>query len=174
VPDNLITSLELIRQYSQRKEAENFRFRTHVKFKINLTDEELDAVVRKTTDEVWAQIDCTACAHCCKTLYPILDREDIDRLAQRFGVTAKKFGQEFLMRGDGGEWAMKCAPCPFLKDNKCSVYQDRPKACRDFPYLHSSGFRQRMLGAIENAASCPIVYNTMEQLKRRLGFRKRR
>ena len=172
--DNLITSLDLIKQFAERKESENFRFRTHVKFKINLADRELDAVVRKTTDEVWSQIDCTTCAHCCKTLHPVLDREDIDRLAQRLGMSAKKFEQEYLMRDGGGVKVIKRAPCPFLNDNKCSVYEDRPKACKDFPYLHSDGFRQRMLGVIENTATCPIVFNTFEELKKRLGFRKRR
>ena len=63
-------------------------------------------------------------------------------------------------------------PCPFLKENVCSVYEDRPKACRDFPYLHEPGFRTRMITLIENTALCPIVYNTCEQLKTILPFRK--
>lgn len=172
-PEKMITSLDLVRQYARRKEGENFRFRTYVKFRVNLEDESLDSVVRETTDEVWSHIDCLACANCCKTLQPVLDLDDIQRLAKRLGISAKKFEQQYVARAPGGDWVIKRAPCPFLDGNACSVYEDRPKACKDYPYLHSEGFRQRMLNAIENAASCPIVYNTMEQLKRRVGFKKR-
>jgi Fe-S-cluster containining protein len=27
-------------------------------------------------------------------------------------------------------WTMAMIPCPFLEDHKCSIYQDRPMACR--------------------------------------------
>lgn len=172
-PQNLITSLDLVRKYALRKEDENFRFRSYVKFRLNLDDKELDAVVRKTADEVWQHIDCLSCANCCKTLQPVLDLEDIERLAKRLGISPKRFEQQYISKAPGGDRVIKKAPCPFLDGNACSVYDDRPKACRDYPYLHSEGVRQRMLNAIENAASCPIVYNTMEQLKRRVGFKKR-
>lgn len=171
--ENIITSVDLVCQYAKRKENENFRFRTYVKFRVSMNDDQLDAVVREATDQVWSRIDCLSCANCCKTLQPVLDLEDIERLAKRLGMSPKKFEQQYVARAPGGDRVIKRAPCPFLEGNACSVYEDRPKACKDYPYLHSEGFRQRMLYAIGNAASCPIVYNTMERLKRRVGFKKR-
>ncbi|MEP6755308.1 MAG: YkgJ family cysteine cluster protein, partial [Chthonomonadales bacterium] len=71
---------------------------------------------------------------------------------------------------EDGEKYMIRTPCEFLSGNKCSVYESRPKACRDFPYLHNSQFRQRMLTAIDNTEICPIAYNVMEILKLELEF----
>src|ERR1051326_2417449 len=101
-PDNLITSLDLVRQYARRKEDENFRFRTFVKFRLNLDDSGLDTIVRQTTDEVWSHIDCLACANCCKTLQPVLDLADIERLAKRLKMSTKKFEQQYVTRASGG------------------------------------------------------------------------
>jgi hypothetical protein len=53
------------------------------------------------------------------------------------------------------------------------VYEDRPQACRDFPYLHTKGFRGRSLTALANATMCPIVFNVWQRLKQRLWGRGR-
>ncbi|WP_332911960.1 YkgJ family cysteine cluster protein [Algoriphagus boritolerans] len=49
-------------------------------------------------------------------------------------------------------------PCPFLgADNKCLVYEDRPKACREYPHTN----RKNMLGildlSLKNTLVCPAV-----------------
>lgn len=173
MPDNkLITKLELIERYARNRENENWKFRTFVKHRLKMPDEELDALVRETTDDVWMQIDCTQCANCCRTMQVIVDDADIVRLAGRLGMTKQTFTRRYVKFDANKEGYFATAPCPFLKDNVCSVYEDRPKACRDFPYLHEKEFRTRMMAAIENTALCPIVFNTYEELKRRLPFRK--
>jgi len=53
------------------------------------------------------------------------------------------------------------------------VYEDRPQACRDFPYVHEPNFRSRTLSMIDNTATCPIVFNVWQQLKGRVGYRPR-
>lgn len=44
---------------------------------------------------------------------------------------------QFLERTPRGQWALHVGrkPCPKLKDNLCTVYEDRdrPKACGEFP-----------------------------------------
>jgi len=153
--------------------AESVRFRAWLKFRSGLPDAEIDALVRETTDQVWAHIDCLECGACCRALSIVLDDRDIARLAKRLGISVGAFARQYVRRA-GGEASFAAQPCPFLDGNACTVYEDRPRACRDFPYLHDAGFRERMLGLIEYALLCPVILNTLEALKRRLPWRKKR
>jgi uncharacterized protein len=168
--EKLITEIPLIQHYAARREDENWRFRTFVKHRLDMEDDELDSVVKETTDSVWSRIDCTRCAHCCRTLQVVVDNEDAARLARRLGIGTAEFNKLYVKVDEFNERYLAATPCPFLKENLCSVYEDRPKACRDFPYLHEPGFRTRMIMVIQNTAVCPIVYNTCERLKSRLDF----
>jgi Fe-S-cluster containining protein len=170
--DRIIREIPLIEQYAAKKEDENWRFRTFVKHRLDMEDDELDALVQETTNAVWSRIDCTQCANCCRSLQVMVDGADIARLATRLKLTEQEFNRRYVEFDANGESYFASSPCPFLKDNVCSVYEDRPKACHDFPYLHEPGFRTRMIMMIENTALCPIVYNTCEQLKSKLSFRR--
>ena len=169
--DNLIREIPLIQRYSRHNEAEDMRFRAFLKGRLNLSIEKTDAIVQETTDEVWAQIDCTKCANCCRTLQVVVDRTDIQRLAMRLGMTPAQFTRKYVKTGEDRTQYFAQSPCSFLgEDNRCTVYDDRPKACRDFPYLHAKHFTSRTFMMIANCATCPIVFNTWQALKRRLGF----
>ena len=175
MPDKIIRDIPLIQRYSRHNEAEDMSFRAFLKGRLNLSDEELDAVVQETTDEVWKQIDCLKCANCCRTLQIVVDDKDIQRLAQRLKMTTQQFAKQYVETDQYQTQYLKSTPCSFLgEDNRCSVYEDRPQACRDFPYLHAEGFRQRTFMMIDNTAVCPIVFNVWQQLKERLKFRRRR
>jgi len=172
--DRIIREIPLIQRYARHNEAEDFRFREFLKNRLHRTTEQTDEVVRKTTDEVWEQIDCTKCAHCCRTLQVIVDSEDINRLAARLDVTPKQFSRRYVGADEFRQQCFNASPCPFLgDDNRCTVYEDRPKACRDFPYLHSEHFVGRTLMMISNTSVCPIVFNTWQALKRKFNFRRR-
>src|ERR1051325_2237055 len=145
VSDKLITSIELIERYARARAGENWRFRTFVKHRLDWKDEEVDRVAQATGAEVAAAIDCTACAHCCRTLQIVVDAADMARLASRLGISVKEFRRKYVGKSEFGEECLNRQPCPFLAGSLCSVYEDRPRACRDFPYLQESGFRQRML-----------------------------
>ena len=173
--DSLIRDIPLIERYSRHNEAEDYRFRDFLKTRLNLSNAELDAVVRETTDAVWQQIDCTTCAHCCKTLQIVVDDADIQRLARRLETTPQAFAAQYVAVDTDKTRLFRSQPCPLLgPDNRCTVYEDRPKACRDFPYLHDKDFRSRTLAMIENAALCPIVFNVWRELKRKFKFGKRK
>jgi len=175
MPEKLIRDIPLIQRYSRHNEAEDMSFRAFLKGRLNLSNEELDAVVQETTDEVWKQIDCLKCANCCRTLQIVVDDKDIQRLAQRLKMTTQQFAKQYVETDQYQTQYLKSTPCSFLgEDNRCSVYEDRPQACRDFPYLHAEGFRQRTFMMIDNTAVCPIVFNVWQQLKERLKFRRRR
>jgi Fe-S-cluster containining protein len=102
----------------------------------------------------------------------VVDDFDIGRLARRLGVKPEALKRKHVRRAEDGALVFNRQPCPFLEGNICTVYEDRPQACRDYPFLHESGFRQRMLMVLDNTFICPIVFNTTERLKRRLPFRK--
>jgi Fe-S-cluster containining protein len=169
--DEPITDLIYIQQAAKDHEAENLRFRDYVKADLELSDYRLNAVVRQTTQEVWAQIDCRTCANCCKTRHPLFSREEIQRIAEYLGVTAQELRTRYLEYDrDEGRYTTRELPCPFLKDNLCTIYEVRPSVCAGYPHLHRN-FRPRLWRMLDNAETCPIVFNVLERLKHRLGFR---
>jgi uncharacterized protein len=120
-----------------------------------------------------AGIDCTTCANCCREVKPTFSEEEVSRLAHRLGMTPQKLIENYLERtetGDENPWQTRTTPCPFLQDNRCSVYDERPADCRGYPYLYEPDFAFRVWGMIERTFTCPIVYEVMEELKKILGF----
>lgn len=168
--DQLIRELPRIRRYARHNEAEDWRFRTFLKIKLNLTDAELDAQVQEMTDTVWKEIDCLTCGNCCKTLQIVVGDKDIQRLARRLGITPQEFKKRYVSVGDDGEKHFTQTPCVFLGEgNACTVYEDRPQACRDYPYLYEPHFRSRTMSMIENCETCLIVFNVWQGLKKRFN-----
>lgn len=130
----------------------------------------------ETTRRVWAGIDCTQCANCCRQVKPEFSDEEVSRLAQRLAMTSQQFIETFLQPSDPlGEkpWTTRTTPCPFLKDNLCSVYEDRPADCSGYPYLYKPEFVFRTLGMLDRAYTCPIVFEVLEDLKKSLRFLRR-
>ncbi|MFZ9778454.1 MAG: YkgJ family cysteine cluster protein, partial [Schleiferiaceae bacterium] len=92
---------------------------------------DLDAVVHDLHDRVFAKTDCLSCANCCKTTGPLWTERDKDRVAKRLRLKTSNFEEQYLRLDEDGDWVLKQLPCPFLEaDNACSIYEDRPKACR--------------------------------------------
>jgi len=165
-----------IRSQAELKEKDNYRFRAFLKGKCRLEPEQIDERVFAATRRVWAGIDCTECANCCKQVRPTFNEEEVDRLARRLEISREQFIERYLVRSEPGHdnpWIARSAPCPFLKENRCSVYEDRPGDCSGYPYLYKEDFVSRTLGMIERTFTCPIVYGVMEELKRSTGFKRR-
>ncbi len=163
-------------QLAKEQEKENGRFRRFLKFQCRVDDAEVDRRVADITQRVWAQIDCTTCANCCKTVHPTLSESDVERLARRLYMDRQTFIAQFLEAEEEAHekaWRTRTTPCPFLQDNRCSVYEDRPEDCRGYPYLYEPEFSFRTIAMIERTATCPIVFEVMEELKDSLGFRPR-
>ena len=162
-----------IRELAQTKEDENIGFRQFLKSRCKLQPEEIDQRVFETTRRVWAGIDCTICANCCREMKPTFSEPEVDRVARRLGMERRRFVDAYLERSEGDSsnpWRVRTAPCPFLKNKLCSIYQDRPAECSGYPYLYEPDFAFRTMGMIERTFTCPIVYEVMEELKRSLGF----
>jgi uncharacterized protein len=87
------------------------------------------------------QFNCTQCGDCCKWEgFVLLIDDDIRRLADHEGLSLGDFTAKFtapkhlkgvletsLVDKKGTD------ECVYLKDNKCSVYDIRPKQCSEYP-----------------------------------------
>jgi uncharacterized protein len=162
-----------VRELAERAADGNWELRQFLKMRS--AGGKLDRLVAAITDRVWAGVDCTACANCCKDLGIGLTEEEAARMARGMGLSVQEFGAkhleaaEALARSEGVPRKMR-GPCPMLKDNRCTVYEDRPNQCRKYPYLHEKNFVFRTLGMIERTYTCPIVYEVFEELKAEYGI----
>lgn len=119
---------------------------------------DLDSVVHRLHEEVFQEIDCLDCANCCKTTSPIFIQTDIDRLAKAFRMKSSQFIDQYLSRDEEGDYVLRSAPCPFLGgDNKCLVYEDRPKACREYPHTNRKNMQGILDLTLRNSLVCPAV-----------------
>lgn len=91
-----------IRVLAKTKEDENWRFRSFLKRKCDLEPEEIDKLVFEATRRVWAGIDCTFCANCCREMKPTFNEEEINRLARRLGMGRQQFIERYLERAEAG------------------------------------------------------------------------
>ncbi len=127
---------------------------------------DLDVQFHQLHEEVFQEIDCLECANCCKTTSPIFIQSDIDRVAKALNMKSGDFIVKYLMMDEDGDFVLKSAPCPFLaNDNKCSVYDDRPRACREYPHTDRKRMHQIMDLTFENTLVCPAVSRIVERLK---------
>jgi len=163
--------LAKIKRLGERNERQNYKFRLFLK-NINLASVEIDRTVHELYDHVRQQIDCTECANCCIQITPLLDENDITRFIKKLDMGAAGFKSRYLQEvkayADKATYEFRELPCPFLLNNACSNYQNRPSQCRAYPYLHKKGFTSRSLGVIDNYSVCPIVFNVFELLKNNL------
>lgn len=128
---------------------------------------DLDQVTNELHDKAFEQIDCLKCANCCRTTGPLLRGKDIDQLAAHFKIRPAIFTEKYLRIDEDGDYVFKAMPCPFLgNDNYCSVYQQRPGACRDYPHTQQRDIRQKLNITLENTMICPAVAEVVEGLVR--------
>jgi Fe-S-cluster containining protein len=49
--------------------------------------------------------------------------------------------------------------------DQCMVYENRPKACREYPHTDRKRFIQILNLSHKNCETCPVVYKVFESLK---------
>lgn len=167
----LTTDLVEIRRLGTQKDAENTHFRRYLSAHHHRI-EELQAVA----GEVEREIDCTACANCCRYSIVSLTGADIASIATHLGIEPAEAAHRFTDPDpeDAARRILRSTAdgCVFLNNNLCSIYEHRPWACRKFPHLrpgtHSLGGRISSL--CRWAGLCPIIYNAIEIYKHRVGY----
>lgn len=122
------------------------------------TPKNLDDIFAEKHESVFEEINCLDCANCCKTTSPMLFEKDIERLSSHLRIKPGDFIGKYLFLDTDGIYAFKSSPCPFLgPDNFCSVYEYRPKACREYPHTNQRKMHTLLNLAETNAAICPAV-----------------
>jgi uncharacterized protein len=155
---------EIFKNLSLRRSPENKKFLTSLRKK---DSRKLDDVFHALHNEVFGEIDCLTCANCCKTTSPIFYPIDIERLAKALRMKPGEFTEKYLMIDEDNDYVLKASPCPFLQgDNHCSVYDDRPKACREYPHTNRKKMVQIVDLTHKNTLVCPAVLEMVERLKK--------
>jgi Predicted Fe-S-cluster oxidoreductase len=125
----------------------------------------MDTIVQQLHDEVSEKIDCLTCANCCRSLGPAIYDKDIERMAKALRIKPSEVVSSYLRIDEDGDYVFKSMPCPFLmNDNYCSIYESRPKACREYPHTDRKNFEQIYKLTVKNASTCPIAYEVLYKL----------
>ncbi len=158
--------MDLVRfnEISKKKSTENKKFLLRLKKK---DSRKVDNAFHQKHQEVFEEINCLACANCCKTTSPIFYQSDIERLSKALRMKPGDFIERYLQIDDDKDYVLKSSPCPFLgPENYCLVYEDRPKACREYPHTDRKKMIQIMDLTHKNTLVCPAVFEMVERLKK--------
>lgn len=127
---------------------------------------DLDAVVHGLHEEAFRKVDCLECANCCKTTGPLWTDRDRERVAKHLGMKTAAFEAQYLRVDEDKDWVLQQLPCPFLgTDNYCSIYDVRPKACREYPHTDRVKQHQILHLTEKNAAICPAVDHIVQRME---------
>lgn len=156
--------LKRFNEDAKKKSAENKKFLQGLKKK---DARKVDDLFHTTHDAVFEEVDCLTCANCCKTTSPIFYPTDIERVAKALRMKPGDFTEKYLRIDEDKDYVLKSSPCPFLdQDNYCKVYDDRPKACREYPHTNRKKMVQIMELTHKNTLVCPAVLEMVERLKK--------
>lgn len=129
----------------------------------------LDTLMQELHDAEFSKTDCLTCANCCKTTGPLFTDKDVSRIAKHFKMKEQQFIETYLRVDEDNDYVLQSVPCTFLgADNYCSIYNVRPKACREFPHTDRKKFQQISNLTLKNVAICPAAFNIVEEMKKRL------
>ena len=149
------------------KHKENKRFLSKLKQR---PPKDLDRVMADLHETEFEKTDCLECANCCKTTGPLFTDKDISRIARAFKMKPGQFIDTYLRIDEDNDYVLQELPCTFLEaDNKCSIYDIRPKACREFPHTDRKKFYQINALTLKNVAICPAAFNIVEEMKKRMN-----
>lgn len=163
-PYNVKELLPELKSKAREKRKENQKFFRKLK---TVNPKVLDQTINGLHDDVFACTDCLECANCCTTTGPLIAPKDVSRLSKHLRMKPSQFEDTYTRIDEDGDRVFKSMPCPFLgSDNYCSVYEYRPKACREYP--HTDRIKQSQILEItrKNISVCPAVYEISERLKK--------
>ncbi len=137
---------------------------------IKLSDKKVDGLIQKAHKEVFSCTDCLKCANCCKTTGPLFTKPDIKRISSKLKMSEKKFVAEYLRKDEDNDMVLQTVPCPFLAaDNRCDIYEFRPKACRQYPHTDQDHQSSIYHLTLKNASVCPAVADILEKIRAKIN-----
>ena len=158
--------LEFYTSQALQKQKEHKKFLDNLKKK---PPKNLDYVVQEMHDEVFDEVDCLSCANCCKTTGPLYTGKDIERIAKHLRMKLVDFEAKFLRIDEDNDKVLQNLPCFFLnQDNTCSIYEVRPKACREYPHTDRKKIYQINNLMLKNTVICPAAFTFVEKMMKNL------
>lgn len=158
--------LEFYKKQAFQKQKEHKKILDNIKKR---PPKNLDYIVQETHQEIFNEINCLQCANCCKTTGPLFTEKDIERISKYLRMKTSDFEAKFLKIDEDGDKVLQVVPCWFLNDdNTCSIYEERPKACREFPHTDRKKIYQINHLTIKNTIICPAAFEFVERIKKNL------
>jgi Fe-S-cluster containining protein len=153
---------------ASKREKENYKFRSFLKNRAN--ERELDKQFLALHNELFKKYDCSTCRNCCKEYAPTLKEDEMEPIVSLTGMTKEDLLNQCTY--DWGEYILKGRPCRFLTaDNECQIETCKPQCCRDYPHTNKPERLSSLLGVVESASVCPVVFEILERLKKRYNFK---
>jgi hypothetical protein len=88
-------------------------------------------------------------------------------MAKGLGIKPSALVEEYLTIDSDGDYVYRSSPCPFLlPDNYCSIYEHRPKACREYPHTDRRRMHQILSITQKNISVCPVVFGVVEKIRK--------
>lgn len=160
---------ETLKQLPQRAKDTHNQTKKFFKKLKKKPPKHLDTLMQELHDAEFSKTDCLTCANCCKTTGPLFTDKDVSRIAKHFKMKEQQFIETYLRVDEDNDYVLRSVPCTFLgADNYCSIYNVRPKACREFPHTDRKKFQQISNLTLKNVAICPAAFNIVEEMKKRL------
>ena len=156
-------TIEALSKEAQKNQLENKKF-----FRVLANKEisRLDKAFHTLHEQIFAETDCLECGNCCRTLGPRLTNADIRRMAQALRIRPSVLVDKYLLLDEDDDYVFRDMPCPFIDDeNYCSIYADRPRACKEYPHTDRRRMRQMLDITLKNIPVCPVVFEIVEELK---------
>ncbi len=151
---------------AKEKHLENKKFFEKLKKR---PPRKLDYIMQELHETEFEKTDCLQCANCCKTTGPLFTTADIERISKYLRLKPQGFINTYLRVDEDNDYVLQEVPCTFLgADNHCSIYDVRPKACREFPHTNRKKFQQISAITLKNIAICPAAYNIVEAMKKNI------
>lgn len=92
-------------------------------------------------------------------------------MAKALRVRPSELIDRHLHLDSDGDYVYNSQPCPFLMaDNYCSIYESRPKACREYPHTDRRKFDQLLNLTLKNTYVCPAAFSIVENMKKHPGL----
>ncbi|MEI6062773.1 MAG: YkgJ family cysteine cluster protein [Bacteroidota bacterium] len=127
----------------------------------------VDAAFHRLHEEVFEEVVCLDCGNCCKSLGPRITDADIRRISSSLKIKASELSSKYLRMDEDNDYVFRQMPCPFLDaDNYCKIYENRPRACRDYPHTDRRRMQQVLDITLKNTSTCPAVFEIVERLKK--------